>query len=95
MSPAGVSVTCSTSNADAATLARLMPPGVHYYGIDIAIPESAPNLLEMNIVEEPISFHGKKFDLAVAQGMFEYVGEFQVQKFAEITACSTRAASSS
>jgi SAM-dependent methyltransferase len=67
-----------------ASLARLMPSGVHYYGIDIAIPEPAPNLIEMDIVEEPISFHGMKFDLVVAQGMFEYVGKFQVQKFAEI-----------
>jgi SAM-dependent methyltransferase len=69
-----------------ASLARLMPPGVHYYGIDIAIPELAPNLLEMDIIEEPISFHGMRFDLVVAQGMFEYVGTLQVQKFAEIAA---------
>jgi len=67
-----------------ATLARLMPPGVHYYGIDIAISEPAPNLIEMDIIEEPISFHGMKFELVVASGMFEYVGKFQVQKFAEI-----------
>jgi SAM-dependent methyltransferase len=67
-----------------ATLGRLVPPGVHYYGIDIAISEPAANLIEMDIVKEPISFRGQKFDLAVAQGMFEYVGEFQVQKFAEI-----------
>jgi polysaccharide pyruvyl transferase WcaK-like protein/SAM-dependent methyltransferase len=67
-----------------ATLARLVPPGVHYYGIDIAIPRPAPNLIETDIIEEPISFHGMKFDLVVAQGMFEYVGKFQVQKFAEI-----------
>jgi SAM-dependent methyltransferase len=67
-----------------ATLARLMPPGVHYYGIDIAIPEPAPNLAERDIIEEPIGFGGMKFDLVVAQGMFEYVGTFQVQKFAEI-----------
>ena len=67
-----------------ATLGRLMPPGVHYYGMDIAIPKSAPNLIEMDIIEEPISFHGMKFDLVVASGTFEYVGKFQVQKFAEI-----------
>jgi len=67
-----------------ATLARLMPPGVHYHGIDIAVPEPAPNLIEMDIIEEPITFRGKKFDVVVAQGMFEYVGNFQSQKFAEI-----------
>ena len=67
-----------------ATLARLMPPRVHYYGIDIAVPEPALNLIEMDIAEEPISFHGMKFNLVVASGMFEYVGKFQVQKFAEI-----------
>lgn len=67
-----------------ATLAGLMPPGVRYHGIDIAIPEPAPNLIEMDIVEQPISFGGKKFDVVVAQGMFEYVGDFQAQKFAEI-----------
>jgi len=67
-----------------AALARLMPGGVHYYGIDIAIIEPAPNLIEMDVTEEPVSFRGKKFDLVVAQGMFEYVGKFQVQKFAEI-----------
>ncbi len=67
-----------------ATLASLMPPGVHYHGIDLAIPEPAPNLIEMDIIEEPISFRGKKFDVVVAQGMFEYVGTFQSQKFAEI-----------
>jgi SAM-dependent methyltransferase len=68
-----------------ATLARLMPPGVHYHGIDIAIPSPAPNLIEMDIIEEPITFHGKKFDVVVAQGIFEYVGNFQSQKLAEIT----------
>ncbi len=67
-----------------ATLARLMPPGVHYYGIDIAISEPAPNLIEMDIIDDPVSFRDKKFDVVVAQGMFEYVGKFQSQKFAEI-----------
>lgn len=67
-----------------ATLASLMPPGVHYHGIDIAVSESAPNLIEMDITEEAINFHGQKFDVVVAQGLFEYVGEFQSAKFAEI-----------
>ena len=67
-----------------AALAGLMPPGVHYHGIDIAIPEPAPNLIELDIIEEPISFRGQTFDVVVAQGLFEYVGKFQSQKFAEI-----------
>jgi SAM-dependent methyltransferase len=66
------------------TLGNLMPPNVRYHGIDIAIPEPAPNLVEMDILDSPISFRGMRFDLVVAQGMFEYVGEFQSQKFAEI-----------
>lgn len=67
-----------------ASLARLMPPGVHYHGIDIAIPEPAPNLLEADIIEEPVGFGGKTFDVVVAQGLFEYVGKFQSRMFAEI-----------
>jgi SAM-dependent methyltransferase len=67
-----------------AALARLMPPGVHYHGIDIAIPEPAPNLLEADIIEEPVGFGGKTFDVIVAQGLFEYVGKFQSRMFAEI-----------
>jgi SAM-dependent methyltransferase len=66
------------------TLGRLMPPSVHYHGIDIAIPDPAPNLIEMDIIDSPINFRDMRFDLVVAQGMFEYVGEFQSQKFAEI-----------
>jgi SAM-dependent methyltransferase len=66
------------------TLQRLMPSNVHYHGIDISIPEPAKNLLEMDILESPIDFRGMKFDFFVAQGMFEYVGEYQSQKFAEI-----------
>lgn len=67
-----------------AALSRLLPSNVHYHGIDIAIQESAPNLLEMDILQEPVSFHGMKFDLIVAQGLFEYCGDYQSQKFAEI-----------
>jgi SAM-dependent methyltransferase len=67
------------------TMQRLMPANVHYHGIDIAIPEPAQNLLEVDILETSIDFRGMKFDLVVAQGMFEYVGEYQSQKFAEIS----------
>jgi cyclopropane fatty-acyl-phospholipid synthase-like methyltransferase len=67
------------------TLGRLMPGNVRYHGIDIAIQEPASNLIEMDLLQSPISFHGKRFDLVVAQGLFEYFGDFQVQKFAEIS----------
>jgi SAM-dependent methyltransferase len=59
---------------------------VHYHGIDISIPEPAENLLEADILQAPIDFKGMKFDLVVAQGLFEYVGEYQSEKFAEIAA---------
>jgi SAM-dependent methyltransferase len=65
-------------------LMRLLPPNVHYYGIDIAIQEPAPNLLESDILKKPIRFGDKRFDMVIAQGVFEYLGEFQQQKFAEI-----------
>ena len=67
-----------------ATLASFMPPGVRYHGIDIAIPKPALNLIEMDIIEEPVGFRGRKFDVVAAQGLFEYVGKFQSEKFAEI-----------
>jgi SAM-dependent methyltransferase len=67
------------------TMQRLLSANVHYHGIDIAIPEPAENLLEVDILENSIDFRGMKFDLVVAQGMFEYVGEYQSQKFAEIS----------
>ena len=67
-----------------AALQHLMSANIHYHGIDIAIPEPAENLLELDILEAPIAFRGMKFDFVVAQGMFEYVGEYQSQKLAEI-----------
>ncbi len=70
----------------AGTLASLLPPNVHYHGVDIAIAEPAANLLELDILESPIGFGSRKFDMVAAQGLFEYVGEHQAQKFAEIAA---------
>lgn len=67
-----------------ATLERLLPPGVRYHGIDIAVPTPAPNLREMDILTEPIRFGDMKFDVILAQGLFEYVGDLQSQKLAEI-----------
>lgn len=66
-------------------LGQILPPNVRYYGIDIAIPEGAPgNLLETDILSSPIGFRDMRFDIVVAQGLFEYMGEFQSRKFAEI-----------
>jgi SAM-dependent methyltransferase len=67
-----------------ATLARFLDENVSYYGIDMAIARSAPNLIEADLVKNPIRFGDKRFDFIVAQGFFEYVGSVQEQKFAEI-----------
>jgi SAM-dependent methyltransferase len=67
-----------------AALMGLLGANVRYHGIDIAIQEPATNLLQMDFVERPIAFGGKRFDIIVAQGVFEYIGKVQAQKFAEI-----------
>jgi len=67
-----------------AAMMHVLPPNIEYYGIDIAIHNPAPNLIEADLLESPIAFGDKQFDFVVAQGVFEYVGEFQSQKFAEI-----------
>jgi SAM-dependent methyltransferase len=67
-----------------ATLQDLLRPGIRYYGIDIAIQKPAANLLEADLVQTPITFDGRRFDIIVAQGFFEYVGNHQAEKFAEI-----------
>jgi len=67
-----------------ATLMRLLQPNIHYHGIDIAIREPAPNLIEADILKEPIRFAEQRFDIVAALGLFEYVGGSQDQKFSEI-----------
>jgi cyclopropane fatty-acyl-phospholipid synthase-like methyltransferase len=67
-----------------ATLMRLLPANVHYYGIDIAIHDPAPNLMEADLVESEIAFGEQRFDLITALGVFEYIGQAQSRKFAEI-----------
>ncbi|HZO99476.1 MAG TPA: class I SAM-dependent methyltransferase, partial [Terriglobia bacterium] len=68
-----------------ATLRYLLDRNIQYHGIDIALHEQASDLLQVDFLENPISFKGKKFDIILAQGVFEYVGAFQAQKFSEIT----------
>lgn len=67
-----------------AVLARLLPANIEYFGMDIAIHDPAPNLIEADFLETPIGFGSRRFDIVIAQGVFEYVGTFQRQKFAEI-----------
>src|SRR5262249_4331375 len=67
-----------------ATLSKFLRPNIDYYGIDMAIHAPAPNLIEADFVENRIRFGSKKFDIVVAQGVFEYVGLHQSEKFAEI-----------
>jgi len=67
-----------------ATLMRCLRPNIHYYGIDLAIHDPAPNLIEADILERPIRFGDRRFDIVVAQGLFEYVGTSQSRKFGEI-----------
>ena len=62
----------------------LLQPNIQYYGIDIAIHDPAPNLIEADFLETPIRFDDKHFDIILAQGFFEYAGNLQTQKFAEI-----------
>jgi SAM-dependent methyltransferase len=69
-----------------ATLMRLLRPGISYFGIDIAIHDPAPNLLETDILDAPIGFAGRRFDIVTALGVFEYVGARQTEKFGEIAA---------
>jgi SAM-dependent methyltransferase len=66
-------------------LGRLLPENVHYFGIDIAIHDPAPNFLELDILEHPISFGDQRFDIVIAEGVFEYLGDRQSQKFSEIS----------
>jgi SAM-dependent methyltransferase len=68
-----------------AALMPLLRSNIQYYGIDIAIHDPAPNLIEADVLKSPIRFDDKRFDIVIAQGFFEYVGTFQAQKFAEIS----------
>ena len=40
-------------------LAKLLDSNIHYYGIDIAIQEPAPNLIEADLLQGPIKFDDK------------------------------------
>jgi cyclopropane fatty-acyl-phospholipid synthase-like methyltransferase len=67
-----------------ATLMRLLRPNIHYCGIDIAIQDPAPNLIETDFLDGPVGFDGRRFDIVTALGVFEYMGARQERKFSEI-----------
>jgi SAM-dependent methyltransferase len=67
-----------------ATLSRLIEKNICYYGIDIIIHDPSPNLFEIDLAAHEINFDKKTFDLVVAQGFFEYMGNLQHKKFLEI-----------
>jgi SAM-dependent methyltransferase len=67
-----------------AFLRQALDANIHYHGIDIAIQDPAEDLIESDFLESPIRFNDEKFDIVVAQGVFEYVGSFQEQKLDEI-----------
>ncbi len=67
-----------------ATLRKLLTPNIRYHGIDIALSGPAPYLIEADLLESPIEFRDKHFDIVLAHGLFEYIGSHHSQKFSEI-----------
>jgi SAM-dependent methyltransferase len=67
-----------------AILMSLLRKNITYHGIDIAIHKPASNLIETDFLQTPIRFGDKRFDMVLAQGVFEYVGSHQSRKFSEI-----------
>lgn len=66
------------------TLRYLLHKNISYYGIDIAIHEPAPCFIQTDFLQAPIAFRNRQFDIVLAQGVFEYAGKLQAEKFAEI-----------
>jgi SAM-dependent methyltransferase len=73
-----------------ATLMRFVDESVQYYGIDIAIQSPEPNLHQADLINEPVAFDDRKFDIVIAQGFFEYVADYQDQKMSEIASVLKR-----
>src|SRR5438874_1177062 len=67
-----------------AALRQVVGPNINYHGMDIAIHESAPNLRELDFAKNVIAYDNKRFGIVAAMGIFEYMGRYQAQKFAEI-----------
>lgn len=67
-----------------ATLMGLLDRNIHYHGIDLAIHTPSTDLVEIDFIENPIDFGHEKFDIIIAQGVFEYIGKVQLKKLLEI-----------
>ncbi len=67
-----------------AALRQLLDSTITYHGIDIAIGQPSPGLVERDLLRQPIDSDHAPFDLIVAQGFFEYMADAQSEKFAEI-----------
>lgn len=67
------------------TLGMLLHPDISYFGLDLAVHGPAANLREVDLTESAIEFDDLRFDIVVAQGVFEYLGDHQSEKFAEIS----------
>ncbi len=67
-----------------ATLARLLRTNISYHGVDLVVQDPSPHLLEIDFLASALRFHDKKFDVIVAQGIFEYLGALQAVKMGEI-----------
>lgn len=67
-----------------ATLSKLLDSNINYYGMDLVIQEPAPNLIEIDITKNEIKYKDKQFDIIVAAGLFEYMGDLQNSKLSEI-----------
>ncbi len=68
-----------------ATLSKFLNKNINYYGIDLFIPEPAPNLIQKDLEEHEIRFKNKIFDLICAFGFFEFMDNLQHRKLDEIS----------
>ena len=68
-----------------AALMPLLRSNIQYYGIDIAIHDPAPNLIEADLVTRQFGSMASVSTSLLPRVFFEYVGTFQAQKFAEIS----------
>lgn len=66
------------------TLMTLLPENIQYTGVDIAIHSSSTHLIELDFVENPLRLGARRFDIVVAQGVFEYMGSVYDEKLEEI-----------
>ena len=68
------------ASRDPASLMRLLQPNIQYYGMDIAIHDPAPNLIETDFLEVPIRFDVKRFDIVIAQGHSHRSRSFRIRR---------------